>query len=129
MSRHKPRLHEHLDLNPDRDLDQNPHRIGGLSLDSNPLPVRVNASYLDQDLDTSLRVNTTLVSQSHPITADFSCVEKLRSSRPLQRLRSLCVGVNSEEVAFPTTNLGVGVNSDIVALAGTNEIGVNRHSL
>ena len=54
---HKPRLHEHQVPNPDSNLDHNPHGRGGLSLDLNPLCLRVNATSLDQDLDQNARVN------------------------------------------------------------------------
>ena len=54
---HKPRLHEHQVPNPDSNLDHNPHGRGGLSLDLNPVCLRVNATNLDQDLDQNPRVN------------------------------------------------------------------------
>ena len=46
MERYKPRLHEHQVPNPDSNLDHNPYGRGGLSLDFNPvcLRVRVNAT-------------------------------------------------------------------------------------
>ena len=53
----KPRLHEHQVPNPDSNLDHNLHGRGGLSLDSNPVCLRVNATSLDQDLDQNARVN------------------------------------------------------------------------
>ena len=51
--------HEHQVPNPDSNLDHNLHGRGGLSLDLNPvcLRVRVNATSLDQDLDLNARVN------------------------------------------------------------------------
>ena len=54
---YKPRLHEHRVPNLDSNLDHNPHGRGGLSLDSNPVCLRVNATSLDQDLDQNARVN------------------------------------------------------------------------
>ena len=53
----KLRLHEHRVPNPDSNLDQNPHGRGGLSLDLNPVCLRVNATSLDQDLDQNPHVN------------------------------------------------------------------------
>ena len=47
------RLHEHQVPNPDSNLDHNPHGRGGLSLDLNPVCLRVNAT--DQDLDQNPR--------------------------------------------------------------------------
>ena len=44
---HKPHLHEHQVSN----LGHNPHGRGGLSLDLNPVCLRVNATNLDQDVD------------------------------------------------------------------------------
>ena len=54
---YKPRLHEHQVPNPDSNLDHNLHGRGGLSLDSNPVCLCVNATNLDQDLDKNARVN------------------------------------------------------------------------
>ena len=51
----KPRLHKHQVPNPDSNLDHNPHGRGGLSLDLNPVCLRVNATK-----DISLRVNGAL---------------------------------------------------------------------
>ena len=45
-------------MNPDSNLDHNPHGRGGLSLDLNPVCLRVNAS--NQDLDQNLHVNRAL---------------------------------------------------------------------
>ena len=45
----KPRLHEHQVPNPDPNLDHNPHGRGGLSLDLNPVCLRVNTTNLDQN--------------------------------------------------------------------------------
>ena len=45
----KTHLHEHQVPNPDPNLDHNPHGRGGLSMDSNPVCLRVNATNLDQD--------------------------------------------------------------------------------
>ena len=56
----KPRLHEHQVPNPDSNLDHNLHGRGGLSLDLNPVCLRVNATSLDQDLDQNPRVNGAL---------------------------------------------------------------------
>ena len=55
-------LHEHQVPNPDSNLDHNPHGRGGLSLDSNPVCLRVNATSLDKDLNA--RVNGAIVSLS-----------------------------------------------------------------
>ena len=57
MGQHKPHLHEHQVPNPDSNLDHNLHGRGGLSLDLNPVCLRVNATSLDQDLDQNARVN------------------------------------------------------------------------
>ena len=48
---------EHQVLNPDSNLDHNLHGRGGLSLDLNPVCLRVNATNLDQDLDQNTSVN------------------------------------------------------------------------
>ena len=53
----KQRLHEHQVPNPDSNLDHNLHGRGGLSLDLNPVCLRVNATSLDPDLDQNARVN------------------------------------------------------------------------
>ena len=62
----KPRLHEHQVPNPDSNLDHSLHGRGGLSLDSNPDCLRVNATNLDQDLDKNARVNGALEEWSCP---------------------------------------------------------------
>ena len=56
----KPRLHEHQVPNPDSNLDHNPHGRGGLSLDLNPVCLRVNTTNQDQDLDQNPCVNRAL---------------------------------------------------------------------
>ena len=58
----KPRLHEHQVPNPDSNLDHNTHGRGGLSLDLNPVCLRVNTTSLDQDLDQNPCVNGALES-------------------------------------------------------------------
>ena len=54
----KPRLHEHQVPNLVSNLDHNLHGRGGLSLDLNPVCLRVNATSLD--LDQNARVNRAL---------------------------------------------------------------------
>ena len=68
----KARLHEYRVLNPDSNLNHNPHGKGGLSLDLNPVCFRVNATNLDQDPDQNPRVNRATVGSSlHDSGADL----------------------------------------------------------
>ena len=70
----KPRLHKHQVPNPDSNLDHNPHGRGGLSLDWNPVCLRVNATNLDQDLDQNASVNGAYgrANKAHIGTATFA---------------------------------------------------------
>ena len=62
MCNHKPRLHEHQVPN----LDHNPYERGGLSLDLNPVYLRVNATSLDQNA----RVNGAIVTLQNIATTE-----------------------------------------------------------
>ena len=57
-------IHEHQVLNPGSNLDHNPHGRGGLSLDLNPVCLRVCATNPDQDLDQNPRVNGAIATAS-----------------------------------------------------------------
>ena len=54
----KPRLHEHQVPNP----DHNPYGRGGLSLDLNPVCLRVNTT--NQDLDQNTCVNGAIATST-----------------------------------------------------------------
>ena len=76
----KPRLHEHQVPNPDSNLDHNLHGRGGLSLDLNPVCLRVNATSLDQDLDQNARVNGAQVNKSQVRYREMTCFFFLQKS-------------------------------------------------